>query len=104
VAWITEHEADIESDLSAFHRVDDPMTLDGPRYFRLVMRLTAYAGVLAARAYAESEEARNAANGAHSAAPTTYAPAAKSSHVSDAAMIATLGDDWVEHVVEREGE
>lgn len=101
---MTEHEADIESDLSAFHRVDDPMTLDGPRYFRLAFRLTAYAGVLAAKAYAESREERNGASEAYSAAPTASAPSARASHVSDDVMLATLGEEWVEHVVEGEGE
>jgi hypothetical protein len=32
-----------------FHRVDDMFDLDGPRFFRLVWRLPAYSGVLAAR-------------------------------------------------------
>lgn len=33
--WIVEEEAeaDIASDLSAFHRIDDVEKIDGPRYF-----------------------------------------------------------------------
>jgi hypothetical protein len=46
---------DIASDLSAFHRIDDPSTLDGPRYFRLAWRLAAYQGVMQARAAAEQQ-------------------------------------------------
>ncbi|MCX4750896.1 hypothetical protein OG455_41180 [Kitasatospora sp. NBC_01287] len=47
---------DIESDLSVFHRIDDPTALDGPRYFRLVWRLAAYQGVMQARTLAARDE------------------------------------------------
>lgn len=46
---------DIESDLSVFHRIDDPHLLDGPRYFRLVWRLAAYQGVMQARVNAQQQ-------------------------------------------------
>lgn len=35
--------------------MDDWRTLDGPRFFRLAVRLTAYTGVLQARALEERE-------------------------------------------------
>lgn len=38
---------EIESDLSRFHRVADPMTLDSPRFFRLARLLPVYGGALA---------------------------------------------------------
>lgn len=38
---------EIESDLSRFHRVADPLGIDSPRYFRLVRLLPAYDGALA---------------------------------------------------------
>lgn len=47
--WTVNHLADIESDFSVFHRVDDPLSLSGPRFFRMAHRLPAYSGVLAAR-------------------------------------------------------
>lgn len=46
---------DIESDLSRFHRIDDPMKLDSPRYFKLVDRLVYYEGAITAIARAEVE-------------------------------------------------
>lgn len=47
---------DIASDLSVFHRIDDPDELDGPRYFRLAWRLAAYEGVMRARAMEARQE------------------------------------------------
>lgn len=34
-----DYQADIDDDLSVFHRVDDPMQLSSSRYFRMVERL-----------------------------------------------------------------
>lgn len=100
--WVLDYEDDIASDLAVFHRVDDPMTLDGPRYFMLAVRLAAYAGVLAARAEKIRHDEREGVSGAHGGAQqrsTTDRPA----RVTDDALIASLGDGWVEHVTE-EGE
>lgn len=48
-----KHIRDIESDLSAFHRIDNIWSMDGPRFFALAYRLPAYKGVM--RALAERE-------------------------------------------------
>lgn len=56
LAWITEHEEDIDSDLSVFHRIDDPDELDGPRYFRLVERLKFYPGAVQNAALMERQQ------------------------------------------------
>lgn len=94
--WVIEHEADIESDLSVFHRVDDPMTLDGPRYFSLALRLAAYAGVVQARAVKAKQDAEGGA--AAPAATPGAAPAAKTSRVADGTALAMLAaEGWVEH-------
>jgi hypothetical protein len=53
---VLDHLEDIESDLSVFHRIDDPWSMPGPRFFRFVMRLPAYAGVMAARVVAQQEK------------------------------------------------
>ena len=92
--WTLEYEADIASDLSAFHRVDDPMTISGPRYFSLAMRLTAYAGVMAAIA----EQRRQDEENGHSSSPSA-APGASSGtqRVDDSIAIAQLSDGWLEH-------
>lgn len=52
-----DHLADLESDFSRFHRVDDIYALDGPRFFRLAYRIVVYGGVVAMRARAELERA-----------------------------------------------
>jgi hypothetical protein len=91
--WTIEHEADIASDLSAFHRVDDPLSIDGPRYFSLAQRLTAYSGVLGALA---AERERRKRDGEGGASGTASAPA----RVSDDVAIAQLSDGWIEHTNE----
>jgi hypothetical protein len=65
--WVLDHFGDLESDLSAIHRIDiDPWEgrwggLSGPRFFRLANRIAAYKGVIRARLQveAEREEKRN---------------------------------------------
>jgi hypothetical protein len=50
---------DLASDFSAFHRIDDIEAMDAVRFFKLAVRLPAYAGVLAARALAEQQAAES---------------------------------------------
>ena len=91
--WIVEEEAeaDVASDLSAFHRIDDVDAIDGPRYFSLAQRLTAYAGVRAAviaeRRYREEQGGSGAQSSSRGLA--TQAP--------EAAVLADVSE-WVEHV------
>jgi hypothetical protein len=47
--WVVDHLEDLESDLSVFHRIDNLHTLDGPRFFRLALRIFAYDGVMSSR-------------------------------------------------------
>ena len=89
--WIVEEEAeaDVASDLSAFHRIDNVDAIDGPRYFSLAQRLTAYSGVRAAviaeRRYREEHGGR----GQQSSRGASQAP--------EAAVLADVSE-WVEHV------
>jgi len=53
---VVDHLADVESDMSVFHRVDDMYALDGPRFFRLAVRLPFYKGVIRAHVMAEIHE------------------------------------------------
>jgi hypothetical protein len=53
--WVVDHLADIESDFAVLHRVDDPLSLSGPEFFRKALRLSAYSGVMASRAMAAQE-------------------------------------------------
>jgi hypothetical protein len=54
---VIDHLDDLESDFSVFHRVDDIYSLDGPRFFRLAARLSAYQGVMAVRVMDQQEKA-----------------------------------------------
>lgn len=56
--WTVDHLADIESDFAVFHRVDDPLSLSGPEFFRKAYRLGAYSGVMAARIAALKDRSR----------------------------------------------
>lgn len=58
--WVVDHLEDIESDFSAFHRVDDPLSLPGPEFFRKAIRLSAYSGVMAIRVHDAQEGGRGA--------------------------------------------
>lgn len=52
--WVLDYLDDIDSDMSAFHRVDDARTmLPAPLYFARAERLPAYDGVMRARVQAE---------------------------------------------------
>ena len=91
--WIVEEEAeaDVASDLSAFHRVDDVDAIDGPRYFSLAQRLTAYSGVRAAVVAERRYREEHGGSGAQSVGRggATQAP--------EAAVLADVSE-WVEHV------
>jgi hypothetical protein len=56
VLWVLDHLADIESDLSAIHRVDNMWSMPATRFLRLAERLVAYPGVMRARAEMEAAE------------------------------------------------
>lgn len=95
--WTIESEPDIASDLSAFHRIDDPMLIDGPRYFSLAQRLTTYAGVMGAVAAERHRRQEEGANGPHG--PTGGAGSAPAQVPLEVAL-ANLGTEWVEHTTE----
>lgn len=50
------HLADIESDMSALHRVDDIWSMPAQRFFKLAWRLPAYRGVMRERVMADQRE------------------------------------------------
>ncbi len=100
--WVLDYEDDIASDLSVFHRVDDVMTLDGPRYFALAPLLAAYAGVMQARVIKLREDEKEGRSGAHSAARPMSTPE-RPSRVSDDVALATLAlEGWAERKIEGE--
>lgn len=95
--WTIEHEADIASDLSAFHRIDDPFSIDGPRYFSLANRLGAYTGVIGAIA---AERQRREQEGARGPSGVSQGTNSAPARVSEEVALAQLADGWVEHNTE----
>ena len=56
VAWVLDHLDDLDADFLAIYGIDlEQADVSAPRYFALAHRLTAYTGVMAARAEAERE-------------------------------------------------
>jgi hypothetical protein len=57
--WVLDHLDDLDADFLAIYGIDlDRSEISARRYFALAHRLTAYTGVMAARAEAEREEPR----------------------------------------------
>ncbi|MFF4346813.1 hypothetical protein [Streptomyces sp. NPDC001530] len=54
--WVLDHEDDLDADFLAIYGIDlREQEVDGPRYFALAHRLTAYQGVMAARVDQEQD-------------------------------------------------
>ena len=89
--WVLDHLEDIDSDMSVFHRVDDPRdSLPAPLYFARAVRLGAYQGVIQARVL-ERERGNAPTPGASGAAA---GPVTK---VSDDIALAQLANEgWIE--------
>ena len=57
VAWVLDHQDDIDADFLAIYGLDlEHVEISAPRYFALAYRLTAYQGVMAARADEERDD------------------------------------------------
>lgn len=57
VLWVLDHVDDLDADFLAIYRIDlERDEVSARRYFALAHRLTAYSGVMAARAEAERED------------------------------------------------
>jgi hypothetical protein len=51
VIWVLDHLADLRSDFSVFHRIDDIESMGSVRFFQMAYRITAYSGVMSSRQY-----------------------------------------------------
>lgn len=55
--WVINYLDDLDADFRVFYRIDNMLTqLDGPRFFRLAMRVGAYQGVISARLAEENPD------------------------------------------------
>lgn len=101
---MNDHLLDIASDLSAFHRIDDPGEMEAAVFFGLVFRLPAYAGALAAVAARESREQgggrRGPAKYERNSAMANNARAADSAPAATGAALKQLNAQlggWISH-------
>lgn len=46
MSWVLDHWCDLEADFLRFYRIEDMLSLDGPRFFRLAIRVMYYEGVM----------------------------------------------------------
>lgn len=65
MAWVNRYLVDVEADFRTFYRLTpaDVVRMSGPHFLALAWRLTAYSGVVAARASAEEENGTAPARG-----------------------------------------
>lgn len=104
---MTDHLPDIASDLSAFHRIDDPGEMEAAVFFALAYRLPAYQGAMAAVAARQSQEQGGGArtrgtpkyergsSAANNARTAELAPVGTAAAL--AAANAQLGGGWISH-------
>jgi hypothetical protein len=84
--WLPAYLPDVESDLSAFHRVDHIDQLSAPRFFQLAWRLPHYRGVMRDRVIALQGEQEAPRESAGRPAPRTSARAAQPEPVTEAVL------------------
>jgi hypothetical protein len=107
---VTDHLTDIASDLSAFHRIDDPEEMDFAVFCALAYRLPAYQGAMASVVAQQRQGSSGAAGGAGRGQGQRYeagSPSAITPRTADQAPPATaatfaalnsqLGARWFAH-------
>lgn len=104
---MTDHLPDIASDLSAFHRIDDPAEMEFAVFCMLAYRLPAYQGAMAAVAARQQSEGGAAPRRRGAAQYERNSPMANNARTAEAAPPATagalaqvnaqLGGGWITH-------
>lgn len=87
--WVGDHLADIESDMSAIHRIDDIWQMKPARFFQFAYRLPAYRGVMREVALAEQRDRKPESGpvaARPTAAPAPRAPESRDRPVTKAAL------------------
>ncbi|MER5715713.1 hypothetical protein [Streptomyces sp. NPDC002132] len=75
VLWVLDHVDDLDADFLAIYGIDlEQQEISARRYFALAHRLTAYSGVLAARAEAERDDRPTAVSSTPTRTSSTPAP------------------------------
>lgn len=60
--WVIDHLPEVRSDMSAFHRIDDPFSLGSAEFFELAEWLPAYPGACQTMIRAELERGLHGGN------------------------------------------
>lgn len=84
IGWVINYLEDLEADFRVFYRVDDFDEIDGPKFFRLAMRVGAYQGAIAARMAEEREEEEEVA--------PRQGPPRRQQNTDDRTVRATVGE------------
>lgn len=86
--WVLDHVDDLDADFLAIYHLDlDRDDITAARYFALAHRLTAYTGVMAARAEAAQETPRTTST-TPTRTSTTPAPAKGDGEVNEVSLTA----------------
>lgn len=86
MTWVLDHMDDVASDMSVFHRVDDPWSMPAPRFFSLASRLPVYGGAVRTATVLPQQPTFAALE-----APAQVEPA-----LMDVRQQALLAPDWIE--------
>lgn len=87
MTWVLDHTDDVASDMSVFHRVDDPWSMPAPRFFSLASRLPVYGGAVRTAIVPPPPQPTFAA---------LEAPAPVEPALMDVRQQALLAPDWIE--------
>lgn len=89
IGWVLDHLDDLDADFLAIYGIDlDRDEISARRYFALAHRLTAYTGVMAARAEAEREDQPQPARATTTRTSSTSAPASADGEVREVSLTA----------------
>lgn len=88
------HIRDIESDMSAFHRIDNIWAMNGPRFFALAYRLPAYKGVMRTLAEKQASE-RHKRTGGRDIVPVAAGELSKIEGLAEARRDNGDGTPWL---------
>jgi hypothetical protein len=94
--WVVDHLEDLESDFAVLHRVNDPLSLPGPEFFRKAARLPAYRGVMRARAEAAQERAQRSYGGTSRSGSSTTPRGAEPVQEVPLAQVLAMHPDLIE--------
>lgn len=98
--WLPAWLPDVESDMSAVHRVDDIYSMPAPRFFRLAWRLPHYRGVMRDRVMELQREQEDEPRAAPAPSSERRGPARKQAASPQPVTEAALSDPVMSKIFE----